>query len=160
MIALSDSFRLTVRADAGDIRRITDYHTIENARKVDGSKNENPVVSRREYLCDASFTAVLEFLPGGRFGQDDVLKNILAPVYTPFLGRRSCPFTEPLLAGEVEAEDALSALNKASPGRGVIYAERPLEGALPQPMMMRDVLIEAGRRQYGTRPVYVRAAEA
>src|SRR5688572_27141646 len=60
---LSASVLFTVRADGEALRlessnkivekrslRITDFHTILAARRVDGKPNPNPVVSRREYL--------------------------------------------------------------------------------------------------------------
>jgi CRISPR system Cascade subunit CasD len=34
--------------------KLSDFHTVLAARKVDGSPNKNPVVSRREYLFDVS----------------------------------------------------------------------------------------------------------
>ena len=104
LASLDVSYRCAVRTDRRehrrpdgsqplDVRKITDFHTIESARKVDGRSTEFPVVSRSEYLCDADFTAALEFLPDAAYSLPQVRHAVLRPVFTPFLGRRSCPPT-------------------------------------------------------------------
>jgi CRISPR system Cascade subunit CasD len=64
--ALDCSIELAVRVDRvmlGTHRltpaKITDFHTVTDARKVDGKVNKYPGVSRREYLCDAKFTLAI-----------------------------------------------------------------------------------------------------
>ena len=68
---LAVSVEFTVRVDRRVLRleakefiskiaiKLPDFHTILDARKVDGTANKNPVVSRREYLFDAAFTVAI-----------------------------------------------------------------------------------------------------
>ncbi|MBU1656508.1 MAG: type I-E CRISPR-associated protein Cas5/CasD [Gammaproteobacteria bacterium] len=158
LIALGDSFRLAVRADA-DLERgfrstvITDFHTVEEARKVDGSANKNPVVSRREYLCDAAFTAALEFADGA--ARQRTVAGLRRPRYTPFLGRRSCPLSRPLYEAEIEADSLRNALAQVPPHAGVIYSED--EADHHSQMAVRDVPLPGRTRRFATRRVYIRA---
>jgi len=69
--ALAASVKFTIRSDFRidqegkrlDSLRLCDYHTILDARKVDGKANENPVQSYRWYLFDAPFTVAVEEIP-------------------------------------------------------------------------------------------------
>lgn len=159
----------TVRADRAVLRpewdskmvekralRITDFHTVLEARKVDGKPNPNPVVSRREYLCDAAFTVAIENTPQATYGLDKLVQALKQPQYTPFLGRRSCPLIRPLFETFVEAEDAKSALDKIPPQGGTIYAEG-MDLANDQRLMLRDVPIYGRYRKFSMRQVFIHA---
>ena len=167
--ALAASVRFTIRADYRvDIDgkplnslRLCDYHTIKDARKVDGKKNENPVQSYRWYLFDAPFTVAVEALPGVSFSLDLIAEKIRQPVYTPFLGRRSCPLSRPLLDREdselgkpFEAKSVWEALRKSGPGGAIIYTESP-ELAADQKLRMRDVPLYGRIRRFTTRDVFI-----
>ncbi|MBI3371757.1 MAG: type I-E CRISPR-associated protein Cas5/CasD [Betaproteobacteria bacterium] len=137
-----------------DALKLSDFHTVLNARKVDGSVNKNPVVSTREYLYDAVFTVAVEERSGALVSLDCIAGALRKPAFTPVLGRRSCPIARPLLdGGPVEAIDAKSLLAKVPPVGGVIYAEGELLSE--QPMQIRDVPMYGQHRQFGTRRVYV-----
>jgi len=155
--ALSGSFTYCARLDAQPhpVRKITDFHTVLDARKVDGSRNKNPVVSHREYLCDARFSVALEFGAQADYTMNQVRRALAEPIYTPFLGRRSCPFTVPPLYGVVEAASLHDALTLVPPGRGVLYSE--IEQVSPNRISVRDV--PAGHRLFHTRNVYIHAPE-
>lgn len=160
LMALGQSFQLAVRADRDDQRSytptvITDFHTVEQARKVDGKPNPNPVVSRREYVCDASFTAALHFQPEAPWDRQTVKTALCRPHYTPYLGRRSCPLSRPLLEGEVEASSLSAALAQVPPYAGVVYSEEE-EGHHSQ-MSVRDVILPGRTRRFASRRVYIRA---
>jgi CRISPR system Cascade subunit CasD len=134
--------------------KLSDFHTVLDARKVDGSANKNPVVSRREYLYDAVFTVTVGEQPGALVSLDRIANALRRPVFTPVLGRRSCPIARPLLdAGPLEASDAKSLLAIVTPVGGVIYAEGEL--ASEQPMQIRDVPMHGHHRQFATRRVYI-----
>lgn len=134
--------------------KLPDFHTVLDARKVDGSLNKNPVVSRREYLYDAAFTVAVEGRPGALVSLDSIADALCRPAFTPVLGRRSCPITRPLLdSGPLEATDAKSLLAGVTPVGGVIYAEGDLVSE--QPMRIRDVPMHGRIRQFGTRRVYL-----
>ena len=167
---LAQSVEFTVRADR-EVRRqeveklmpkaavkLSDYHTILDARKVDGSSNKNAVESRREYLFDAAFTVAIGQKENAQVTLTAIADALLRPCFTPVLGRRSCPITRPLLDGTpVEASDAKVALASALPVGGLIYAEGDLIST--QPLRIRDVPMHGRHRQFGTRQVYLHKEE-
>lgn len=161
---LAASVEFTVRADRDANMpkkkpvKLADFHTVLAARKVDGSANKNPVVTRREYLFDAAFTVAIGEKPGSPITLDKIAEALRHPCYTPVLGRRSCPITRPLLEGEpIEASDAKVALASVLPVGGLIYAEGDLKSE--QPLRIRDVPMHGRNRQFGTRQVYVHKGE-
>lgn len=166
--ALDNSFQLTVRANKRKIvqrgssedkpplsmQKITDFHTVQHARKVDGKPRPEAIVSRREYLCDAEFTLALAFIEDAVFGLERVKNAIKKPVYTPFLGRRSCPIQRPLYEAVVNAENAQSALSQIEPYYGTLYSELELDSGTP--MMVRDQpLFSTKVRQFNNRKIYI-----
>lgn len=156
---LSQSFIYAARADWRPYRaqKITDFHTVMDARKVDGSVNDYPVVSRREYLCDAHFTLALAFLPDAHYRLDELARAVRYPIFTPSLGRRSCPFSRPLFDSVMQATNLHTALAGIPPGRGTIYSE--LAAGSSSYLVARDVPGFNGRRQFTTRKVYIHASE-
>lgn len=167
---LAQSVEFTVRADRAVRRpdveqhiskatvKLPDYHTIRNARKVDGSANKNAVESRREYLFDAAFTVVIGEKQNASVTLSVIADALRRPCFTPVLGRRSCPISRPLFDGApVEANDAKAALASALPAGGLIYAEGDLISS--QPLRIRDVPLHGRHRQFGTRQVYLHKEE-
>lgn len=133
--------------------KLPDFHTVMGARKVDGSANKFPVVSRREYLFDAAFTVAVGEQAAAHYTLEQIANALRHPCYTPTLGRRACPPTRPLLDGEsVEATDAIAALRQASGCGSLIYSESV---ASNQPLSLRDVPLHGRKRQFGTRLVYL-----
>jgi CRISPR system Cascade subunit CasD len=154
-LALAQSVRFAVRVDNQPFPsvKLTDFHTVCNARKVGGKVSDYPVVSRREYLCDAAFTIAVGGTPGTPLRLAELAQAVQRPIFTPFLGRRSCPLLRPLFEAIVEAADSLTALSRIEPQGGVIYSE---EGAsnLPQ-LRLRDEPIIIRPRQFASRRVYI-----
>jgi len=168
---LNASFELTVRADRrtvqteqfGQIKekkekiltmqKMTDFHTVLDARKVDGSARTDAIISHREYLCDAEFSIALEFRNNAVFNLEKVKQAIQKPYYTPTLGRRSCPIQQPLFNSIVTAENAQKALALIEPKKGTLYSEQKLQGS--SPMRIRDVPIQDPIRQFATRTMYI-----
>lgn len=156
--ALAASVKIAVRADMrGSLgtERMTDFHTVKDARKVDGKANPYPVVSYREYLCDAHFTVLLEEQPGAAYSCADIARAVRYPIYTPFLGRRSCALSRPLYEAEIQAKDAWAALSLVEPCQGVVYSEQPSAGDA-QLVPFRDIPMYRRKRQFSTRNVQVR----
>jgi len=89
---LSDlaALRFGVRVDQPGTR-IRDYQTAEHA----DTEKAMPV-SERFYLADAVFVAAVE---GDAALIDDLYAAVRAPVYLPYLGRRSCPPAQPVDLG-------------------------------------------------------------
>ena len=154
---LSDSFIYAVRSDTRPFatHKITDFHTVKEARRVDRKEGKNPIVSRREYLCDACFTVALKFAEKASFSLEEVRKAIAHPCYTPVLGRRSCPIGRPLFEKVLRASNLLEALSQIEPAEGVVYSEQQLESA--NRLVMRDVPSFKGHRQFATRAVFIHA---
>lgn len=161
--ALNNSLiNLTVRANPrlSEIRgqllkmhKITDFHTVQNARKVDGVHRKDAIVSRREYLCDAEFTLALLFDKQHGYSINDIELAIKKPYYTPFLGRKSCPIHRPLFEAIVSSDNAQAALTKISPKLGTLYSEEPFDKSVP--MEVRDIPMNTSVRQFATRKVYI-----
>lgn len=84
------------------VRRLSDYHTVQNTRRASGAINTDCVLTHRQYLCDALFGVVLE-------GKSEVLQAIadaLAdPVWGLWLGRKACIPSAPVLAGLKDNRD-------------------------------------------------------
>lgn len=163
---LAASVAFTVRIDQAVLRldakepilkpaiKLPDFHTVLAARKVDGSENKNPIVSRREYLFDAVFTVAVGEHSAASIKLDEIAEALRRPCFTPTLGRRSCPITRPLMEGDiVEAVDGKAALATALPVGGLVFSEMNLKS--DQPIRIRDVPIRGRKRQFGTRQVYL-----
>lgn len=96
---------------------LTDYHTVgaqlgnrsaEGKIKITQKTGEiETFVTYREYLCDASFIVALQQtnddLPPDLLHK--VAEAIKAPVFTPYLGRKSCPPSAPLLLEDDSLEN-------------------------------------------------------
>ncbi len=154
--AFSKSVEIAVRLDSQP-QRIMDYHTVLKARKVDGKANQNPVVSRREYLCNAKYTVLIQSSSNTDYSLELIEKAIRQPVYTPFLGRRSCPLSRPLFDSMLFAIDLKQAFALCEPAGGMIYSEEKLhkDDAL---WRMRDEPVYARKRQFATRSLYIHVA--
>jgi len=92
------ALRMGVRVDVPGVRW-WDYHTVGagmQMRIAEGQGKTKPgaMLSRREYLCDASFLVVLQ-------GEAALIGELAAavrnPKWTLYLGRKSCPPSRPLL---------------------------------------------------------------
>lgn len=164
--ALAASVEFSVRIDTAVERpgcertmnkpgvKLPDFHTVMDARKVDGKANKFPVVSRREYLFDAAFSVAVGAKAGAAFTLDVIAEALRRPLYTPTLGRRACPPTRPMFDGEIEAEDGVAALQKISGSGVLIYSEHRGEPAGLE-TRLRDVPLHGHQRQFGTRLVYL-----
>ncbi|MGD0226120.1 MAG: type I-E CRISPR-associated protein Cas5/CasD [Terriglobia bacterium] len=88
------------------LRRLTDYHTIQNYRTADKPKTrpKETVQSWRDYLMDARFGVLL---PGEAAAAAEAARGLLNPVWGVWLGRKSCPPATPILVRAPELECAL-----------------------------------------------------
>ena len=87
-----EMLRFTIRIDRPG-RRIVDYHTAgggyeTGVARVKGGNRSHAVLSDRVYMSDAAYTIAIT-------GPNSLLQAVdtalRAPVFGPFLGRRSCP---------------------------------------------------------------------
>ncbi len=109
-----NALKVGVRIDRPGVRW-WDYHTV-GARMVmptaEGKRKPGAMLTRREYLCDASFLVALQ---GDSQLLAEARQALLHPVWPVFLGRKSCPPSLPLLGRGDEPDtddfpDLLSAL--------------------------------------------------
>lgn len=133
--------------------KVTDYHTVQDARvDYSGPKSHETIQTWREYLFDAAYTVAIWSAPGAVIALDELEKYVKTPIYTPYLGRRSCPLARPLFAARIAAENAQAALRRVEPVGGIIYSEE--QGAV-RTIRLRDVPLIQQPRQFATRNVYV-----
>ena len=154
--ALSKSIKIAVRSDKRHLKtqRINDFHTVEKARKSDGKVNKNPVVSRREYLCDAVFTLLLEQQKEAAYSIEILAKAVKNPIYTPFLGRRACSLNRPLYEDQIKALDFKNAFALLDQTGGLVYSDKPL-ATTDQATRLRDEPQYLKTRQFATRTLYI-----
>jgi len=115
-----NALRMGIRIDRPGVRW-WDYHTVGARMKMptaEGKIKDGAMLTRREYLCDASFLVALQ---GDPDFLRDVRQALLHPVWPVFLGRKSCPPSLPLVGRNDEPDtgefaDLISAL-KAVPWR-------------------------------------------
>jgi CRISPR system Cascade subunit CasD len=150
-----DSRKISSSADKAKelhIEKLTDFHTVKDARvHYHGLKSHQTIITWREYLFDASFSVAVWKTKEDGFSIQDIKKAVNRPVFTPFLGRRSCPITRPLFEKEVEAKNEFAALGKIKPNKGIIYSETPGTG---HSIKVRDMPIWDQPRQFGSRIIY------
>lgn len=97
------------------VRRLQDYHTVQNTRRASGSINSDCVLTYRQYLTDSSFGVVLK---GERPLLEQISEGLKNPVWGVWLGRKACVPTAPVLAGLKDKEtDAIQ----------VLIGEQPIE---------------------------------
>lgn len=90
------------------VRRLQDYHTVQNTRRASGAINNDCVLTHRQYLTDAAFGVLLE--------GDTVLLGKIAialadPKWGIWLGRKTCIPSAPVFVGLKESRnDALRLL--------------------------------------------------
>jgi CRISPR system Cascade subunit CasD len=92
---LARGTRVHVRVDSPGTP-VVDDQTIQD--NPNASQTRQTIQSKRSYLCDASFVAVV--VPGDAGLLASIRGALKNPVFAPFLGRRTCVPSLPLLAAE------------------------------------------------------------
>jgi CRISPR system Cascade subunit CasD len=101
---LARGARVHVRVDSPGTPLVDDQTIQENPN---ASPTRQTIQSKRTYLCDASFVAVV--VPGDGVGISEIGEALVRPTFAPFLGRRTCVPSSPLLAApEVGGDDPLT----------------------------------------------------
>lgn len=83
-------------------------------RTAEGGTKPGAMLTRREYLCDASFLVALQ---GGEGTIAEVKEALKAPKWTLYLGRKCCPPSRPLLEHPAGEFDELLPALKSVPWR-------------------------------------------
>lgn len=143
-----------------DMQKLTDYHTVKNARQdYSGLKSHNTIQTWREYLTDTEFTVAV-WLADGDGSEYSIAKladAVQKPHFTPYLGRRSCPLGRPLFAGiATNVKDEFEAFSEAAPAGGIIYTETRVEdrSLKTRSLKVRDVPLDGLPRQFGSRTLF------
>ncbi|GFH35600.1 type I-E CRISPR-associated protein Cas5/CasD [Streptomyces pacificus] len=109
------ALRFGVRIDQPGTR-IRDFHTAHH-----GVTDASMPLSERFYLADAVFVAAVA-------GDDTLLRALHAalhaPVYPPYLGRRSCPPAEPLVLQLHEHADGIEDVLRTTPWQAADWYRR------------------------------------
>ncbi len=88
------------------VRRLEDYHTVQNTRKAGGGLKDCHI-TKRHYLLDAAFRV---FLSGDKGTLDEAASALQDPVWGLWLGRKACIPSAPVFVGlysnEAEAVQA------------------------------------------------------
>ena len=159
--ALANSVAFAVRCDQRDIppQKMTDYHTVKNARvDYQGLKSHETIQTWREYWQDAKYTVAVWSLPEAPVQLEQLKHAVQKPVFTPVLGRRSCPLVRPLFESITDAEDAMDALAQVQPIAGMVFSDENTNAK--STLQLRDVPIIDQPRQFATRRVYIHSLTA
>jgi len=112
----ADSCTYAVQVDAmGNLLR--DYHTVQVpssgigqnrkiflTRRAELAETElNTILSSRDYRCDAFYTVATSFNDGAPYSAQQLAEALRRPVFTLYLGRKSCPLALPLCPRVVNA---------------------------------------------------------
>lgn len=93
-------FAVAVPRHRGDkvlhVRRLEDFHTVQNTARANGGALKDCHITRRQYLLDASFKV---FLSGDRALLETMGAALQNPVWGIWLGRKSCIPSAPVFAG-------------------------------------------------------------
>jgi CRISPR system Cascade subunit CasD len=106
LLRLHASCRVQVRVDRRGTRLVDDQtiQGLDEVKMADGygraSNTRQTIQSKRTYLADASFVALVETDDTMATRISDALRS---PAYVPFLGRKSCPPSVPLFVPSLDA---------------------------------------------------------
>jgi CRISPR system Cascade subunit CasD len=152
---LAASISFAVRID-NQGQKMTDYHTVKDAREdYQGLKSHDTIQTWREYWQDAYYTIAVWALANAPVSLSEIEHAVKQPLYTPVLGRRSCPLARPLFETKIVTDSALAALSQVGIHQGTIYSEEYSTGAIT--IKKRDVPIIPQPRQFATRTLYMSA---
>lgn len=156
---LNESLHVAVRADQPG-RIMTDFHTVqapEGQRMLNsqGKPRGETIITPKQYLQEAVFTVLI-------WGDPEMLEKcyeaVLHPKWTPYLGRRNCVPSRPLIPSWVESDSVDAAIAEGAPeGRPVLVEIEYLPGDVlreDERIIQRpDNLINASLNQYRYRSV-------
>jgi len=125
LLALANGARVHIRVDAAGTPLVDDQTIQDNPS---ASPTRQTIRSKRTYLCDASFAAVVVPPPQG-CSLEEIARSIVDPVFAPFLGRKTCVVSSPLLlAPEVRGDDPLDLFQSIPRGPEDLIQQLKLAG--------------------------------
>jgi CRISPR system Cascade subunit CasD len=123
---LAESCSFAVRVDAMGIL-LRDYHTTQVPSAKKGvthytRKSElamtdlNTILSSRDYRCDAVYTVAINLSERAPHTMQELITALQKPVFTLYLGRKSCPLSLPLQPQIISRATLREAFENASFG--------------------------------------------
>lgn len=135
LLALAEGARVHVRVDAPGTPLVDDQTIQANPN---ASTTRQTIQSKRTYLCDASFAAVI--VPGPHMSTQAIASAIAYPVFAPFLGRRACVPSSPLLiAAEVTGQDPIALFDQVERGPTELLEQLEGRGREVGPLAKPDI---------------------
>lgn len=156
--ALASSCFFAVRVDSMGVL-LRDYHTTQvpsakkgvthYTRRSELDADElNTILSSRDYRCDAGYTVAISVTDDAPFNVRQLADRLRNPVFTLYLGRKSCPLAMPLhpqIVGAATLREAFekcptsAELSEIIPkGPALIYWENDAaSGLAPQQVISR-----------------------
>lgn len=140
-LALRDGYRFGVKLIATGLP-LRDYHTVQSPdvpkkfsyytrkQEMRDRSKLNTILTSREYRCDSLAVIAVQAGAGAACDLATLAASLLAPVFVPYLGRKSCPLALPLaprLGRFATLKDALDSLD-----------DMPLLPSLPSPRLKPD----------------------
>jgi CRISPR system Cascade subunit CasD len=123
--SLAESCSFAVRVDSLGVL-LRDYHTtqvpparkgvVHYTRRSELSADDlSTILSSRDYRCDAAYTVSITVLDGSQYTVQQLADALAKPVFTLYLGRKSCPVSLPLQPQVVTAATLCDALESVQP---------------------------------------------
>ncbi len=123
--SLAAACSFAVRIDAMGVL-LRDYHTTQvpsvkrgvthHTRQSELTMEElNTILSSRDYRCDATYTVAITVTDDAPYSLEELASALLKPVFTLYLGRKSCPLATPLHPQIVNAVTLRNALASVPP---------------------------------------------
>ena len=160
LLSLNRTLHIAVRADKPG-RLMTDFHTVQAPKgyrivNAQGKPRGETIITPKQYLQEAAFTV---FIWGEVSVLDKTYDALLHPIWAPYLGRKSCVPSVPLLPTIIEAQDTDAAVEMDTPQNVIVEIEylpgdtiREDERLIQRP----DSLVNATINEYQFRTVRVK----
>lgn len=152
--------------DEGSLLR--DYHTVQSvaaaaAKRPDtrrealqrAGRKANTTITLRDYRCGVAYAVAIWGVPAA-----PLEAALLRPIFTLYLGRKSCPLAAPPAPRIVEAAGPLEALGaaqwpefRAVPVAAAVYSDVDLGGGLRE--RRNDAPLDRGPWHFASREVHV-----
>lgn len=154
---LNNALHIAVRTDRPG-RVMTDFHTVQAPKgqkmlNSQGKPRGETIITPKQYLQDASFTV---WLWGEPVLFETVYQAFLHPHWAPYLGRKSCVPSVPLLPVIVEADSIEAAARQDASGSSLLEIDCLPGDTLREDerlILRPDNLIDAALNQYQERSI-------
>lgn len=178
--AVANGYRFSFRLDNEGVP-VRDYHTTQVpgsgsgknrrdflTRKEELSVSESQIstiLSSRDYLCDSFCTVFVSNLPDAPYSLEELSKQLKNPVFTLYLGRKSCPPALPFAPQIIHADTLKQACEMVPPVSLIkskhsnvrIFWEEGIESGIDafQSQIRRDHPTSRKRWQFSGRSEYM-----